>query len=891
MNENIGDTTMYIRAVQAANVYMDNNNLKRYKKVTEGSGENKVVKYEPIKDDNKIYYSKAVISDSIFTRYAVKHGVTLTKRNRTLDFVMIKFDYGYIGKKESECIKAEELRTLYYENGISVTWKEYDKDGKKIEGKRQTINYKMLYRTTGKAKQGDCVFCRADLHNVMLKYMTMDLFDKIPDVQGAKIVELSAYAPLITATAKKYIHIPLDNIFVVKDESVSCYKNAHIVKYKKYKEKNKNGEEEYKEECYVKRNVKDTPITNTIWDGMGIISEELFPNNMEGFIYCRSHFFKSCLFRGDIQQYFKDYYKDDYDTAYSIDMFGRKLKVSDIKVIVSDNSLKWLKFTEVMSKAGTNEKAFEYYKKVIKKDGEIFEIVKDAHASKYGEWQRMSFQMNNTLLTTDENTLTRIAQPSIDYYNELKLNTDSFVDFLAVTSPNMCSINNILIDMYRANPDVERWSYFKNKRTKILSEYKLNRLQQGKLLQRGDNLTICGNVIALLKKVTGQKDFLNEGCFEVMNNAIQCYTTQFGEGEYIAGFRNPHNSPNNIVNLYNVYPTELIKYFPKLGKNVVVINGIYTDVQERLNSQDLDSDTIYATNQADIVELAKKAYVEYPTIVNGIGKKPNSYNKSMKAYALMDNNISASQTDVGESSNLAQRALSYWFDNGCKNEELEDIFIICAVLAQVAIDSAKRTFEATPSKEINRLIRKDCMKKPYPKFYAEIQKYKNKKKKNYKEIEKRYSGDNVESLNCPMDIIFDIIEENAIDLRKDKSLNTKTNKRDADYLDFTYDKNKVNRSQLDKITSIISEYNQAIEDINKKELNEDNFNESEKLIAHNECVNKLKNLTIKNDTFKMLISKAFNDNKYAPLRDSILIMLYDTRKDDFMSYVKKLQKR
>ena len=98
MNENIGDTTMYIRAVQAANVYMDNNNLKRYKKVTEGSGGNKVVKYEPIKDDNKIYYSKAVISDSIFTRYAVKHGVTLTKRNRTLDFVMIKFDYGYIGK-------------------------------------------------------------------------------------------------------------------------------------------------------------------------------------------------------------------------------------------------------------------------------------------------------------------------------------------------------------------------------------------------------------------------------------------------------------------------------------------------------------------------------------------------------------------------------------------------------------------------------------------------------------------------------------------------------------------------------------------------------------------------------------------------------------------------
>ena len=46
MNEDIGSTTMYIRAVQAASLYMNNNNLKRYKKVSEGSGKNKVVKYE-----------------------------------------------------------------------------------------------------------------------------------------------------------------------------------------------------------------------------------------------------------------------------------------------------------------------------------------------------------------------------------------------------------------------------------------------------------------------------------------------------------------------------------------------------------------------------------------------------------------------------------------------------------------------------------------------------------------------------------------------------------------------------------------------------------------------------------------------------------------------------
>ena len=90
----------------------------------------------------------------------------------------------------------------------------------------------------------------------------------------------------------------------------------------------------------------------------------------------------------------------------------------------------------------------------------------------------------------------------------------------------------------------------------------------------------------------------------------------FGEGEYLAGFRSPHNSPNNIVYLENVYPEKLMRYFPKLGENVIVINGISTDVQSRLNGQDLDSDMVYVTNQPQILEAARIAYKEYPTIIN-----------------------------------------------------------------------------------------------------------------------------------------------------------------------------------------------------------------------------------------------------------------------------------
>lgn len=54
----------------------------------------------------------------------------------------------------------------------------------------------------------------------------------MPNVKGAKIVEMSAYAPLITATAIDYIQIPMENIFVLKDQESSCYKKAITVKVK-----------------------------------------------------------------------------------------------------------------------------------------------------------------------------------------------------------------------------------------------------------------------------------------------------------------------------------------------------------------------------------------------------------------------------------------------------------------------------------------------------------------------------------------------------------------------------------------------------------------------------------------------------------------------------------
>lgn len=898
------NTAIKIKSIQANSLYRVNNGFR----------------------DAFLDCGKAVINNSLFSEYMRKHGITVNRKNECDDFVTVKFDYGVRTENGLPGVKAKSLRKYYYDNGVEIA-----KKSKSMKEGYKTVLYKMLMRSTGKAKEGSCIFIRDDLHNKALRYITMDLWDKMP-YDNAKIVELSAYSTLITATAMDYIVLPLDNIFVVEDEKVTTMKKAVTVKAKnvihkkktidfektegyinklgftfykkkrrsnpqlKYIKKSKkelllNGikidecplkEVSYtRKECYVDRSDSLSEVSNVLWDGMGLIENSLFPDGMEGFIYCRSHFFKSCLFRGNLQQYFKDYYGEDYDTVTETDMFGRKMKVSDIKVVITQNSLKWMKFTDLMG--STLPDAFNYYKRFMKKHGEKFAIVKTAHSSKWGRLQRSSYQINGSLPTTDEDILKKIAKESIDYCNSLKIDYDAFMEHLRITGSMRYSINNVLLALNEWNDQFKYTQFFKNKRTDIVSRFKKERLQLGKLLQNGDNLTICGNPVALLMKVTGQ-DFLKEPCFKQIEDGIQCYTTRFQDGERLAGFRSPHNSPNNIVYLENVYSDSIQRYFSQLGDNVIIINGIYTDVQQRLNGQDLDSDSVFVTNQTDIVDLAKKAYKEYPTIINGIGVINNSkYKKSMESYAHMDNNISSSQFSIGRASNIAQLALSYYYHDGGKNQKLEDVFIICSVLAQVAIDSAKRNFEIEVNPELSRINNLECMKHnpQYPSFYADIQKLKQRKSKKKRA---NIKADDIGTFNCPMDIIYRIIENNVIDLRKYKYLSTQTV---SLQMVFGYDSEKIknrNRKQHKKVIDIIEEYDKAVSMINREE--EDYH---EKVMREFEtCMLKLNRMVIKSNTMYTLIAYAFRTG--GSICDKLLTTLYDKDPDTFLDCFKKSAK-
>lgn len=222
-----------IKSIQAASLYRVSNGYKFVMRAKNDDGSITKEYKEPFLD-----LGNAVIGNSLFAEYVRKHGVTVKKNGGSLDFLMVKFDRGVDeDDSDKENIKSamspRQLRDYYYENGATVVWKTYDsKTGREIKGKEKTIAYRMLLRSPGKAKEGECLFVREELHKKIFDYLTMKLWEKMPDVRGAKIVEMSAYAPLITATALDYIKISMENIFVLKDQKSSCHKKAVTVKVK-----------------------------------------------------------------------------------------------------------------------------------------------------------------------------------------------------------------------------------------------------------------------------------------------------------------------------------------------------------------------------------------------------------------------------------------------------------------------------------------------------------------------------------------------------------------------------------------------------------------------------------------------------------------------------------
>lgn len=626
-------------------------------------------------------YTQAMLTNSLFFDYLIKIGLKSWREVFTKDVVGIDFQMGsrsfeeelahlektkkkyqdlekqeQVEKLEAliEDAKAhperfikkskEEIREIFYKEGVTIEYVTRNKKGeiKKIE----KIHYKMLFRSTGKAKKGSTIFIRDRFYNKALNFLRMGI--KLPST-NAPIVEISAYSPLVASSIVGKVHINPENILIIKD--IDSYFKTKVVSVETDEDKH----------CQLKT-IEDYQVKNTLFDGQALIDERLFPSWGNGYILLRHHFCKMAAFCTNIQRFYKDYFGDEYETAEVEDMFGNKHKAKDIELITTDNATKFLKFGI----------SYEYWCDRVRENGCEFGIVKTAHKSKLGEVQRMSYQMVNTLNMA---IMPNVASKSVEYIDQLKSNDDVFLDYLR-KNVNFANDYDVLVALVEQDREFLRSEFFCARRKKIIEQYVLN-FKSGHIVQNGDNLTICGSPYAMLLASVGE-DVEKDDTLQPDDGVIQCYTERFRDGTMLAGFRSPHNSPNNIIALKNVWSCNMAKYFT-LGTQTMAINVRHTDAQDRANGCDFDSDSFYVTDQPDIVAHAIQCYQEYPTIVNNIAKDKKRYDNTPEAFAMMDNNLASAQLSIGESSNLAQIALTYGYN--FDDQKFKDYVCILSVLA------------------------------------------------------------------------------------------------------------------------------------------------------------------------------------------------------------------
>lgn len=668
-------------------------------------------------------YTNAMLTNSLFLDFMLANGLKIWKGTMTRDIIGLEFNQGsrsleeelkhlgevknkYVDLGKDEVVAKidklieyaennpqkfvkktkQEIRDEFYRNGVDVTYITKKKNGE--TKKSETIHYKMLFRSTGKAKKGSCMFIRDRLYARAIDFLRMGI--KLPRT-NAPIVEISAYAPLISSTIVDRIKINPRNILVVKD--VNSVFKTNVVSVETDEQKH----------C-VARAIEDYEVKNTLFDGQALIDSRLFPEWGNGYILLRHHFCKMAAFNANIQKFYRDYFGHEYDTAVVTDMYGVRHRAKDIELITTENAMKWMKWNV----------SYDYWCQKVEENECMFGIVKTAHKSKLGEVQRMSYQMVNAL---DVDIMPNVMQNSLEYIKALKTNDVVFLDYLSKNA-NFANDYEVLVALVNQDKDFIRSSYFRNRRKEIIRTYTLN-FKSGHINQNGDNLVIVGSPYAMLLYSVGE-NVEEDPTFEHEDDTIQCYTERFEDGAYLAEFRSPFNSKNNLGYLHNVRHRLIEKYF-NLGEQVIAVNMIGTDFQDRNNGSDQDSDSLYVTDQPDIVSYAKYCYANYPTIVNNIPKESKSYDDDLGQFAEMDNNLAAAQMAIGESSNLAQIALTYSYN--FQDQKFKDYVCILSVVAQVAIDNAKRRYDLDLVNEIKH-IKKDMNLKEngYPAFWGVVKK-------------------------------------------------------------------------------------------------------------------------------------------------------------------------
>ena len=745
-----------------------------------------------------------------------------------------------------QIISNTELRKMFYTNGFTLSFVD------KKTGEVSEIDYVVYKRSSSKSRVGQCLFIRKDLYKTMVEWSRMYL----PFVEGMEIEDYPsflAYESLVLSAIEYTIKINPDNILIV-DDIISKFKQVcNVIK----KDDNSGLLECFEEEAEIESN---------LFDGQALLDSSYYPKG-KGMLLLRNHFFKAAAFNCDIQKFLRDHCPSDvsYEEWKLTDMFGNKIFAKDVHMIISSSCLKALKFSEII---GTKKDMWHYWKQIVTNDGCVFGVCKTEGESKRNfanqVLQQMSYQMINSL-PASEDDIRNLAEFELSYIDKLKNDDLVFMDYIGKTA-NAVNCNNMMIDLFNRNHNIVNTILFRNFRKKEINDY-INYVKSGKIRISGDYCVMVGNPLEMLYHAIGQLDINDIKDYQQPLKGNEVYTKLFKDNQELAGFRNPHTSPSNVLLARNKYCKDIDRYF-NLTKNIVVVNAIDFPLQQTLSGCDYDSDVVLLSDNPKLLELAKICNSKYKICVNGLLAEKAKYMFNNHDMAVVDNKLSKSQRLIGEITNTAQHLMSLYWHRLSNNENADDILRkinILTVLSGISIDLAKKLYDID---DIKKELANNRIAGDKPLFFEYVGQNKNIKNK-------------VTKYNCPMDFLQEIIRPANAKRRFNIDIND---------LLIKHSLRNANRKQKNGIFQLTIEIGEKLKDLydTRRRADDNDKKEIDRQIDDVISLYKQKIKTrykkVKADTMYALILLIVNEGKY-PLRQ--LNVLYQVYPEIFLNAFKK----
>lgn len=555
-----------------------------------------------------------------------------------------------------------DLRQYLYEHGFIC-------DG---------IKYVRYKRSSGSSRVGKCLF----VNELVAKKMTR--WDKcgltFNEGDSIDLAAWEAYISLPMSSIINTMEIYPENILVIDDYESSFADEVIAVEDKNDK---------------LVSAKKEMTVTNNIWDGQSLMDYSMFGEYSDkGMLLLRNRFFKTCAFNTNIQKWFQD---KGITKIEQLNGFTLATDVSQIKLITTPSSIKYLKFGTITDWLKNIEPTFGIVK--YEKEPHFFD----------GRMVQCHYQLLNTLQLSKEET-EALLKPSLDYIGAVRSDPEilryhigfAFKSEEEETINPLKTKNDIVFKMLSINNQFSKTKIYKDFRDSLVKGF-IRNLRRGHILLNGNYSTIFGNGHEMLKNSIGEFD----GTSSIPIGCI--HSKRFEYDKTILGSRSPHITFGNVLLTKNVANPEIDEYF-NLTNEIVCINAIGENIQQRLNGCDYDSDTVLLTDNKILIEAAQKNYERFkvPTCFVGSKKTARKYNSEHKA----DLDVKTSVNKIGEIVNLSQQLNSLFWERVNAGETFESCAElyndICklSVLSGIEIDKAKREFIINSVNEIRWLKEK-----------------------------------------------------------------------------------------------------------------------------------------------------------------------------------------